>query len=122
MDLVEDVSDPEVSMVAACIAVGLSRATLYRATRPPTPPSVRQRAPNPRRLGEDERHAILDVMHGAEFLDQPPMEVFAKLLSRGVYLASISTITTRSTFLWRKISRAVPPSPPPTMRTDLGFG
>jgi putative transposase len=92
MDLVEDVSDPEVSVFAACVAVGLSRATLYRATRPPAPPTVRQRAPSPRRLGDDERQAILDVMHGAEFVDQPPMEVFAKLLSRGVYLASIRTI------------------------------
>jgi putative transposase len=92
MDLVEDVTDPEVSMVAACVAVGLSRATLYRATHPPAPPTVRQRAPSPRRLGDDERLAILDVMHSAEFVDQPPMEVFAKLLSRGVYLASIRTI------------------------------
>ena len=31
-------------------------------------------------------------MHTPEFVDQPPMEVFAKLLSRGVYLASIRTI------------------------------
>ncbi len=92
MDLVEDVSDPEISVVAACVAVGLSRATLYRATRPPAPPTVRQRTPSPRRLGDDERQAILDVMHAAEFVDQPPMEVFAKLLSRGVYLASIRTI------------------------------
>jgi putative transposase len=30
-------------------------------------------------------------MHSTEFVDQPPMEVFAKLLSRGVYLASIRT-------------------------------
>jgi hypothetical protein len=67
----------------------LSRATLYRATHPPAPPTARQRAPSPRRLGDDERQAILDVMHSAEFVDQPPMEVFAKLLSRGVYLASI---------------------------------
>jgi putative transposase len=31
-------------------------------------------------------------MHSEEFVDQPPMEMFAKLLSRGVYLASIRTI------------------------------
>jgi len=30
-------------------------------------------------------------MHSPEFVDQPPMEVFAKLLSRGIYLASIRT-------------------------------
>jgi transposase InsO family protein len=52
---------------------------------------MHERAPSPRRLGDDERQAILDVMHSPEFADQPPMEVFAKLLSRGVYLASIRT-------------------------------
>jgi transposase InsO family protein len=53
---------------------------------------VRQRAPNPRRLRDEERQAIVDAMHAPEFVDQPPMEVYAKLLSRGVYLASIRTI------------------------------
>jgi putative transposase len=92
MDLVEDVADPDVSMFVACAALGVSRATLYRGTCPPAPRTVRQRAPSPRKLGDDERQAIVDVMHSAEFGDQPPMEVFAKLLSRGVYLASIRTI------------------------------
>lgn len=91
MDLVEDFAEPGVSIVAACAAVGASRATLYRGTRPVPPRAPRQRAPNPRRLGDDERQAIVDVMHSSEFVDQPPMEVFAKLLSRGVYLASIRT-------------------------------
>lgn len=92
MDLVEDLADPVVPTVAACAALGLSRATLYRATRPPTPPTLRERSPSPRRLSDDERRAIIDVMHSAEFADQPPTEVYATLLSRGVYLASIRTI------------------------------
>jgi len=91
MDLVEDFAEPGVSIVAACAAVGASRATLYRGTRPVPPRAPRQRAPSPRRLGDDERQAIVDAMHSPEFVDQPPMEVFAKLLSRGVYLASIRT-------------------------------
>lgn len=92
MDLVEDLADPVVPVAAACSALGLSRATLYRATLPAPPPAIRERAPSPRRLGEEERQAIVDVMHSPEFVDQPPMEVFAKLLSRGIYLASIRTI------------------------------
>jgi len=92
MDLVEDLSEPGVSVVAACAALGVSRATLYRATSPPQPPAIRQRAPSPRRLDDKERQAIVDVMHSREFADQPPMEVFATLLSRGVYLASMRTI------------------------------
>jgi transposase InsO family protein len=92
MDLVEDLAEPGVSVVAACAALGVSRATLYRATSPPRPPAIRQRAPSPRRLDDRERQAIVDVMHSPEFADQPPMEVFATLLSRGVYLASMRTI------------------------------
>lgn len=78
-------------MIAACSALGVSRATLYRGTYPAPPPTIRRRAPTPRRLGDDERQAIVDVMHSAEFVDQPPMEVFAKLLDCGIYLASIRT-------------------------------
>jgi putative transposase len=92
MDLVEDLSVPGVSIVAACAALGVSRATLYRTTCPAPPPTVNQRAPSPRRLDDSERRAILDLMHSAEFVDQPPMEVFATLLSRGIYLASIRTM------------------------------
>lgn len=92
MDLVEDLAEPGVSVNAACAALGLSRATVYRSTSPDTPPAVRERRANPRRLSDDERKAIVDVMHGPEFVDQPPMEVFGKLLSQGIYLASIRTI------------------------------
>lgn len=91
MDLVEDIADPAVSMVAACAVLGVSRATIYRTTSAPTPPTVSERAPSPRRLSDEERGAILDVMHSPEFADQPPTEVFPKLLSRGIYMASIRT-------------------------------
>jgi len=92
MYLVEDLVEPGVSVVVACAALGLSRATLYRATAPSAPPTLRERAPSPRRLSDDERQAIIDAMHTPKFVDQPPMEAFAKLLSRGVYLGSIRTI------------------------------
>lgn len=92
MDIVEEIADPAVPIKAACAALGLSRATLYRHTRPPTPPQVVERAPSPRRLSEDERQAILDVFHTEEFVDQPVPEVFATLLSRGVYRASMRTM------------------------------
>jgi putative transposase len=92
MDLVEDLAEPGVSVNAACAALGLSRAAMYRSTSPDAPPAVRERAANPRRLSDDERQAIVDVMHGPEFIDQPPMEVFGTLLSQGIYLGSIRTI------------------------------
>jgi transposase InsO family protein len=90
--MIEDIDDPAIPIAQACEALGVSRATAYRRTTPPRPPSYVTRAPNPRRLGEDERKAILEVLHSERFVDQPPPEVYAALLSQGVYLASIRTM------------------------------
>ena len=87
--------DPEVPLYAACQALNVSRASLYRSRQPSTPPASpvpRVRAPSPRRLDDAERQAILDVFHLPEFADQPPTEVYATLLGRGIYLASIRTM------------------------------
>ena len=92
MDLVEDIADPAVPIAAACAALGVSRATLYRNTRPARPRWVSQRAPSPRRVSDAERAKILDTFHSVEFGDQSVIEVYATLLSRGVYLASIRTM------------------------------
>jgi transposase InsO family protein len=92
MDLVEELDDPSVPIVKACAMLGISRATLYRQTEPPAPRSIATRAPSPRRLDEAERKAVLDMLHDERFVDQPPPEVYATLLSEGVYLASIRTM------------------------------
>jgi putative transposase len=94
MRLIEQ-RDPEVPVSAACEALNVSRASLYRSWRPPAPPMSpvpRVRAPNPRRLDDAERQEILDTFHLPEFADQPPAEVYATLLGRGTYLASIRTM------------------------------
>jgi putative transposase len=91
MRLVEE-RDPVVPVDGACLALNLSRASLYRSRRPAPPPVTRERAPSPRRLPDAERAALLDMFHQPEFADQPPQEVFATLLSRGIYLASIRTM------------------------------
>jgi predicted DNA-binding transcriptional regulator AlpA len=69
MELVEDLAHPLVPVVQVCTALGLSRATVYRVTCPDSPPMVRHRIPSPRQLGDDERQAVVDVMHSAEFAD-----------------------------------------------------
>ena len=56
MRLIEQ-RDPEVPVDAACHALRVSRASLYRSWRPPAPPSspvTRERAPSPRRLDDVE--------------------------------------------------------------------
>ena len=92
MDAVEALDDPQIPIVQACAALGISRATLYRQTQPAKPVSVPVRGPSSRRLGDLERQAVLDMLHSDEFVDQPPAEVYATLLSRGVYHASIRTM------------------------------
>lgn len=92
MSVIEELVDPTVSIVQACAAIGLSRATLYRQTQVTTPSVVAIHPPSPRRLDDTERQAILDALHSKEFVDQPPTEVYARLLSRGTYLGSIRTI------------------------------
>jgi putative transposase len=82
-----------VPVSAACDALGVSRASLYRGRRPSSPPPTKRiRPPSPRRLGEAERQLVLDTLHQPEFADQPPAEVYATLLGRGIYLASIRTM------------------------------
>jgi transposase InsO family protein len=92
MDVIEELDDPTVPIVQSCAALGISRATLYRQTQPVKLFSVPVRAPSPRRLSDTEQQGLLDVLHSDEFVDQPPHEVYAILLSRGVYLASIRTM------------------------------
>ncbi|AUX30320.1 MULTISPECIES: hypothetical protein [Sorangium] len=88
MDVIEELDNPHVPIAQACAALGVSRAALYRQTRPAPP----RPAPSPRRLSDPERKAVLDVLHSDELVDQPPPEVYATLLSRGVNLASIRTM------------------------------
>jgi putative transposase len=92
MDFVEDIETPALPILQACIALDVSRASMYRRTTLERPPSCATRAPSPRKLSENERKAILDVLHSEAFMDQPPPEVYATLLSQGVYMASIRTM------------------------------
>ena len=94
MAIVEQRDHDLVPVNAACDALEVSRATLYRSRRPRFigPLVARVCAPSPRRLADSERQRILDALHLPEFVDQPPTEVYAALLGTGVYLASIRTI------------------------------
>lgn len=82
----------DIPLSVACRAVGLSRATLYRARKPKSAREPVVRPSSPRRLSDEERRVVIETLTNPEFADQPPVEVFATLLSRGVYLASIRTM------------------------------
>jgi len=90
MDALEDL-DASVPVAAACRALGASRATLYRRTSPPRPPTPRTTPPS-RRLDDEERANVLATLNDAEHADLTPREVYAKLLTAGVFLASVRTM------------------------------
>jgi putative transposase len=79
-----------VGQVAACRALGIPRATLYRHMRPSAQPQAR---PTPgRALNAAERRTVLDHLHSERFRDKAPAEVYATLLDENIYLCSIRTM------------------------------
>lgn len=81
---------PHVGLEAACDALGVSRATIYRRRAPAKP---REASPaTARALSEAERTAVLQVLNAPRFQDASPAEVYASLLDEGAHLASISTM------------------------------
>ncbi len=81
---------PTVGTQAACQALSVSRATVYRH-RQPRPPSAPRPQPA-RALTAAERHAVVDELHQPRFVDLAPTEVYATLLDDGRYLCSVRTM------------------------------
>jgi putative transposase len=83
---------PEIGMVPACRALGVSRATAYRH-RDPRPRAERRARRTPHlALSEAERQAVLEQLHAERFVDASPAQVYATLLDEGTYLASERTM------------------------------
>src|ERR1035438_4467467 len=84
---------PELGPVAACEALGVSRASLHRLRNPPLPLFEPRRRPSPpRALTAEERAAGLGHLHAERFQDRSPAEVYSTLLDEGVYCCSIRTL------------------------------
>jgi putative transposase len=83
----------EVGTAAACRSLDIARATFYRRLGSDSGVVTPQSRPAPpRALSEQERQAVLEVLHGDRFVDRPPTEVYASLLDEGRYLCSIRTM------------------------------
>jgi putative transposase len=81
---------PIVGVVAACVALGVSRARYYRAKKPKPTPKPR---PGPARALTDEARAqVLATLDSPQFVDKAPAQVYAKLLEDGVHLCSQRTM------------------------------
>jgi len=91
MDASEELA-PEVGTAAACRAMGVARATLYRRRNPsgPKKDDPRKRR-QPRALDEPQRREVLDLLHSPRFVDKAPATVYATLLDEGTSHCSIRT-------------------------------
>jgi len=82
----------------SCDALGLPRATWYRAqasTSRETPGSqseTRPRVASPRALSSVERRRVLDLVHEPRFVDLSVPQVWATVLDEGQYLCSQRTM------------------------------
>ena len=91
-----ELTDAGVTIRGAAALTGIPRATATRATRPapgrcPAPAPGPGRAPV-NRLSLAERTRVLEVLDSEEFVDRAPLQVYATLLERGLYLCSVSTM------------------------------
>ena len=85
-----------VSVTRACEVLGLNRSTMYarrqRANHDEPPRFSRKESVQPRALSEQERATVVDVLHREQHCDQPPAEVYQRLLEQDQYLCSVRTM------------------------------
>ncbi|OMH26709.1 IS3 family transposase [Tersicoccus phoenicis] len=79
----------------AAALTGVPRATAVRAAARATGPDPEPARPRPapaNKLTNAERARVLMVLNSEEFVDKPPLQVYAILLERGQYVASVATM------------------------------
>jgi transposase InsO family protein len=95
MSIYLELTDAGVTTRSAAVLTGVSRATATRAKSPATPssPQAGGRGVRPvNKLSLAERTRVLEILDSTEFVDQPPLQVYATLLSRGQYVCSVSSM------------------------------
>ncbi|MET4137441.1 helix-turn-helix domain-containing protein [Pseudarthrobacter sp. PvP090] len=72
------------------VIAGVPRATATRKVRTPAEDPLPAPAPA-NKLSAAERAHILATVNSKDFIDLPPVQIYARLLDEGIYLCSIST-------------------------------
>lgn len=91
MDAYDQLTISGTNTRAAAGLTGVPRATALRRRSRTVPTPLEAREPA-NRLTCAERATVLAVLTSTEFVDSTPMQVFATLLDRGVYLCSVSSM------------------------------
>lgn len=71
---------------------GVSWATAARALAPARVVQPEPRPAPANKLTATERAEVLQMLNSDEFVDKPPLQVYAILLERGQYVCSVSTM------------------------------
>ncbi len=89
MKLVDERTD-ELTVAEACEAVGLARASYYRAKSAKGKPTSTRHSH--RRLSEAENERVLDVLISDGYCDKSVRQVWAELVDAGIYYCSVRTM------------------------------
>lgn len=87
--------EPQVGIAAACAALSINRAQIYRERARALPQQPCAKAPRPRpplALSEGERQELLQILDSERFADVAPASVYATLLDEGRYHGSVRTL------------------------------
>lgn len=97
--------DNRIGLKAACAALGVARAQVYRMRHKREDPlvpavskspiqdaRVKSNSSQPRALSPCERQQVLDILHSERFVDSAPRQVYATLLDEGTYYCSVRTM------------------------------
>ena len=82
----------ETGIKPACMALGVNRASFYRAQVPCHDRVKPERPRPPLALSPEEEQRVLKALHSERFIDCSPYQVYAALLDAGEYLCSIRTL------------------------------
>ena len=83
----------DVNLQQACAALAVPRASFYRwQDRAEDSHGERLCSVPPLALSGKEEAAVLEILHAARFVDQPPQEIYSTLLDEGTYLCSVRTM------------------------------
>jgi putative transposase len=88
---------PQIGVAAACEALQVNRAQIYRDRASALPAPVRAGPPQPRRraplaLSDEEQCRLLDILNSERFADMAPASIYATLLEEGRFHASVRTM------------------------------
>lgn len=83
---------PDVGVSAACEALGVSKASFYRAMLPEKTEPQMEPAKHHRSLTDEEKTVVIEILNSPEYRDKAPIEVYASLLDKEIYLCSVSTM------------------------------